>query len=128
MNVNKVIIAGVLVQDPTLHKTRGGTSATTVVLEVTREWEKDNELKQEVSQIEVDIFGRAAENLNTYLKKGDPVLFEGHLKLETWESEGQACARLIVVAEAMQFISDGKGTGGGGRRSQSTTARPEQGE
>ena len=126
LNVNKVIVAGVLVEDPPLRKTGGGTSVTTVLLEVTREWDKDNAHKTEVSQVEVDVFGRAAENVNKYLKTGDPVLFEGHLKLETGESAGQQCARLIVVAEGMQFISDGRegGGGGGNRRSQSTGARP----
>ena len=125
LNVNKVIVAGVLVEDPPLRKTGGGTAVMTVLLEVMREWDsKEGEHKQEVSQVEVDVFGRSAENVHKYLKKGDPVLFEGHLKLETWESEGQQCARLIVVAETMQFISDGKGEGGGTRRSQSTAARP----
>lgn len=127
LNVNKVIVAGVLLEDPPLRKTGGGTAVTTALLEVTREWDsKEGAHKEEVSQVEVDVFGRAAENLNKYLTKGDPVLFEGHLKLETWESEGQKCARLIVVAESMQFVSDGKGEGGGGtRKSQSTARRPE---
>jgi single-strand DNA-binding protein len=126
MNVNKVIVAGVLLEDPPLRKTGGGTSVTTALLEVKREWDtKEGAHKEEVSQVEVDVFGRAAENLNKYLKKGDPVLFEGHLKLETWESEGQKCARLIVVAESLQFISDSAG-GAGSRRTQSQGPRPQK--
>ena len=123
LNVNKVIIAGVLLEDPPLRKTKGGTAVMTCLLEVTREWDDKDGQARQVSQVEVDVFGRSAENVNKYLKRGDPVMFEGHLKLETWEAGGQQCARLIVVAETMQFISDGQGTGGT-RKSQSTAARP----
>jgi single-strand DNA-binding protein len=121
MNVNKVVIAGTLLEDPALKKTRGGTAVSTVVLQITREWEKDGQPQSETSEVEVDVYGRLAETLNQYLHKGDPVMFEGHLKLEKWEYQGQQCFRIIVVAESLQFVSQREGSGGGdgSRRSQS---------
>jgi single-strand DNA-binding protein len=125
MNVNKVVIAGTLLEDPALKKTRGGTAVSTVVLQITREWEKDGQPQSETSEVEVDVYGRLAETLNQYLHKGDPVMFEGHLKLEKWEYQSQQCSRLIVVAESLQFVSQKEGSGGGGsRRTQSTGERP----
>jgi len=130
MQINKVIIAGILKADPEIHKTKNGISVTTVTLEVKREWEKDEETKSEVSDIEVDVFGRQADNLCQYMKKGSPVLFEGHLKLEKWQDKqsGEECGRLIVVSSNMQFLSTGEGKGGGNKvnkRAQSTAQRGE---
>ena len=125
MNVNTVVVAGLLLEDPQLRRTKNGFAVTTALLEVKRQWEKDGQPKEEVSTIEVDVFGRSAENLCQYLKKGDPVLFDGHMKLEQWkDAQGQDCARLIVVADTMQFVSTKEGGGGGNRRSQSTAERP----
>lgn len=126
-SVNKVVIAGVLVEDPQLRRTTKGFAVCNAQLEVRREWVKDGQAKEEVSPVEVDVFGKNAENLCQYLKLGDPVMFEGHLKLEQWtDQSGQACARMIVVADSMQFIPTGNGNSNGGssRRSQSTAKRP----
>jgi single-strand DNA-binding protein len=128
LNVNRVFVAGTLTTEPELRRTKTGFTVTTVILRVIREWEdKEGQNKVEQSDIEVDVFGKAAENLCQYLKKDDPVMFTGHLKLETWtdRQSGEACARMIVVAEQMTFIPTENGGGGGNRRAQSQGARPE---
>ena len=63
--------------------------------------------------MDVDIFGRTAENVAQYMKKGRPILIEGRLRLDQWDDKqtGQKRSRLGVVAETVQFL--GSPTGGG---------------
>jgi len=65
----------------------------------------------------VTLWGKQAETANEYLVKGDPVLIEGRLRLETWEnSEGNKRSKLKIVAQRMVMLgnrrnsSSGKGT------------------
>lgn len=65
------------------------------------------------------LWGRTAEVAGEYLSKGSPVLVEGRLKLETWETEGQKRSKLKVVCERMQMLGGRNGGGGPRQGSQS---------
>ena len=54
------------------------------------------------------LWGRTAEVAGEYLGKGSPILIEGRLKLETWESDGQKRSKLKVVGERMQMLGKPK--------------------
>jgi single-strand DNA-binding protein len=64
--------------------------------------------------VDVDIFGRTAENVAQYMKKGRPILIEGRLRLDQWDDKqtGQKRSKLGVVGEVVQFL--GSSTGGAG--------------
>jgi len=64
----------------------------------------------------VDIFGRTAENVAQYMKKGRPILIEGRLRLDQWDDKqtGQKRSKLGVVAETVQFLGSPSGGGGEG--------------
>ncbi|MCD8561914.1 MAG: single-stranded DNA-binding protein, partial [Acholeplasmataceae bacterium] len=72
--------------------------------------------KEETTFVDVDVFGKQAETLGQYLKKGRPIYIEGRLKLETWDDKqtGQKRSRLGVVLESFQFIDGGTGSRDGG--------------
>jgi len=74
--------------------------------------------------VDVDIFGRTAENVGQYMRKGRPILVEGRLKLDQWDDKqtGQKRSRLGVVAETVQFLGSAPGAGEGG--SVAPAARP----
>jgi single-strand DNA-binding protein len=120
---NKVILVGNLTRDPELRYTPKGTAIAKIGLAVNRVWRNEaGETKEEVTFVDVDVFGRTAENVGQYMRKGRPILVEGRLKLDQWDDKqtGQKRSRLGVIAETVQFLGSptGGGEGGGeGRRS-----------
>jgi single-strand DNA-binding protein len=115
-NFNKVILAGNLTRDPELRYTPKGTAVAKLGMAINRTWKTETgESKEEVCFVDVDVFGRQAEVIAQYMRKGRPLLVEGRLKLDTWEDKNtkQKQSKLKVVLESFSFI-DSKGDGGGG--------------
>ena len=114
-SVNHVMVLGNLTRDPELRYTPKGMAIAKVGLAINRNWTSEGgEKKEEVTFVDVDIFGRTAENVAQYMKKGRPIMIEGRLRLDQWDDKqtGQKRSRLGVVAETVQFL--GSPTGGGG--------------
>jgi single-strand DNA-binding protein len=127
---NKVILMGNLTRDPELRYTPKGTAIAKVGLAVNRVWTNEaGEKKEEVTFVDVDIFGRTAENVGQYMRKGRPILVEGRLKLDQWDDKqsGQKRSRLGVVAETVQFLGSAPGGGEGGAPAPPRPARPTPG-
>jgi single-strand DNA-binding protein len=125
---NKVILMGNLTRDPELRYTSKGTAIAKIGLAVNRVWRTETgEQKEEVTFVDVDAFGKQAETIGQYLKKGRPVLVEGRLKLDTWDDKqsGQKKSKLGVVLETFQFVGSAQGQSGPGREGASPeAARP----
>jgi single-strand DNA-binding protein len=114
---NKVILMGNLTRDPELRYTPKGTAIAKIGLAVNRTWRTETgETKEEVTFIDVDIFGRTAENVGQYMRKGSPILVEGRLRLDQWDDKqtGQKRSKLGVVADTVQFLSSGNRNAEGG--------------
>ena len=112
---NRVILAGNLTKDPELRYTPKGTAIASIRLAVNRTWKSESgETKEEVSFVDVDAWGRQAEVIAQYVKKGRPLLIEGRLKQDTWEDKNthQKLSKLKVVLEGFTFI-DPRGGGEG---------------
>jgi len=102
---NRVIIMGNLTADIDLRSTPGGTSVADVALAVNdRRKNQAGEWVDEVTFVDVTLWGRTAEVACEYLGKGSAVMFEGRLKLDTWETDGQKRSKLKVVCERMQML------------------------
>ena len=122
-NFNKVILAGNLTRDPELRYTPKGTAIARITIAINRSWKSETgESKEEVTFVDVDAFGRTAENIGQYFKKGRPILIEGRLKLDQWDDKqtGQKRSKLGVVMENFQFMDSKVG----GRREGGSTPRP----
>jgi single-strand DNA-binding protein len=130
---NRVILAGNLTRDPELRYTPKGTAVAKLGIAVNRQWKTDTgEQKEEVTFIDVDAFGRTAEVIGQYLKKGRPILIEGRLKYDTWDDKqtSQKRSKLSVVLESFQFLDSGRGEPGAaggptGKRPAATAATAE---
>lgn len=125
---NKVIIAGNLTRDPELRYTPKGTAVARLGIACNRKWKSETgELKEEVTFVDVDAFGKQAETIGQYLKKGRPILIEGRLRLDQWEDKqsGQKKSKLGVVLENFQFLDSGGGRGEGA--SEAPRSRPASG-
>lgn len=111
---NRVILVGNLTRKPELRYTPSGTAVTDIGLAVNdRRKNAQGEWVDETTFVDITLWARQAEVAGEYLDKGSPVLIEGRLKLDSWESEGQKRSKLKVVGERMQMLS-GRGSGGGG--------------
>ena len=112
---NKVILMGNLTRDPELRYTPKGTAVARIGLAVNRVWRTETgETREEATFVDCDAFGRQAETLCQYLKKGNPVLIEGRLRLHTWEDKqtNQKQSRLRVDIENFRFVSGPAREGG----------------
>lgn len=114
---NKVILVGNLTRDPEVKYTAGGQAVAEVGLAVNRTWfdQKANERKEEVTFVDVTLWGRQAEVAGEYLAKGRSVLIEGRLQLDSWtdKESGQKRSKLRVVGEQMTMLGGREGAGGG---------------
>lgn len=113
---NKVILMGNLVRDPELRYTPKGTAVCKIGLAMNRVWYDDaGNKKEDVTFVDCDAFGKTAENISQYMKKGNPIHIEGRLKLDQWDDKqtGQKRSRIGVVVESCQFLySASHGDGG----------------
>lgn len=111
MNFNKVLIAGNLTRDPELKYTPSGTAVCQIGLAVNRRWKDANgETKEEVFFCDCNAFGKTAENIAQYLKKGRCVFIEGRLKRDEWQDKqsGEKRSATRIVVETCQFIGGAK--------------------
>jgi single-strand DNA-binding protein len=114
---NKVILVGNLTRDPELRYTPKGMAIAKIGLAVNRVWRNEaGETKEEVTFVDIDVFGRTAENVGQYMRKGRPILVEGRLRLDQWDDKqtGQKRSKLGVVAETVQFLGSPTGSGNAG--------------
>jgi len=119
-NLNKVLLLGNVTRDPEVRYTPKGSAVCDLGVAVNRAYTTDSgEKREEVTFVDVTLWGRTAEVASEYLKKGRPVFVEGRLQMDTWDDKqtGQKRTRLRVVAENMQLL--------GGRSSGATEAAGE---
>lgn len=110
---NRVILVGNLTRDVELKYTQGGTAVTEVGLAVNdRRKNQSGEWVEETTFVDVTLWARTAEVASEYLSKGSPILIEGRLRLDSWETDGQKRSKLRVTGERMQMLG-GRGGGGG---------------
>lgn len=112
-SLNRVMLMGNLTRDPELRYTPKGMAVTDIALAINRRYKVENETREEVTFVDITYWGRQAELVCQYLKKGNPLYVEGRLQMDTWDDKqtGQKRSRMKVIGEALEFI------GGGGQRS-----------
>jgi len=113
-NPNKVLLLGNVTRDPEVRYTPKGSAVCDLGVAVNRAYTTDSgEKREEVTFVDVTLWGRTAEVASEYLKKGRPVFIEGRLQMDTWDDKqtGQKRTRLRVVADNMQLLG-GRPPGG----------------
>lgn len=125
---NKVIIMGNITRDLELRYTPGGTAVTDMGMAINdKRKDQNGEFIEETTFVDVTLWGRNAEVAAEYLGKGSPVLIDGRLKLDQWETDdGDKRQKLKVVCDRMQMLgSKGDSGGEGGGSKQSANSKPE---
>ncbi|MFH1371152.1 MAG: single-stranded DNA-binding protein [Planctomycetota bacterium] len=129
-NFNKVLLMGNLTRDPQLSYLPSQTPVVDFGIAVNRKWtSKEGESKEEVCFVDCRAFGRLAENINKYMRKGRPLFVEGRLTYETWTAQdGTKKSRHRVHVDTFQFIGAPAGAGGaGGGQASDSQVEPETG-
>ena len=118
---NKVIMIGNLTRDPQLSYLPSQTPVVEFGIASNRRWRsKDGQDREDVCFIDCQAYGRMAENISKYCKKGRPLMIEGRLSFDQWENaEGQKRSKHRIFVESFTFVDsrgggDGPGGGGGG--------------
>ncbi len=113
-SVNRVFLLGNLTRDPDLRQTASGMPVSDLGIAVSERYR--NKAGEEVETkcfADVVVWGRQAEACTQYLSKGAPVMVEGRLQLDQWETEaGEKRSRIRVKADRVQFLGRLLGPGG----------------
>ena len=116
-NLNKVMLMGNLTRDPEIKYTPKGTAIAAFTIATNRKYTLETgEKREEVTFVDVEAYGKQAEVIGEYVKKGRPIYAEGRLKMDQWDDKatGQKRSKMKVVLEAFEFLGTREGGGGGG--------------
>lgn len=110
MNVNRVMICGNLTREPQLSYTPNQTAIVDFGLAINRKWKgKDGSQKEETCFVDCTAFGKTGENINKYVKKGQPLFVEGRLTFDSWTAQdGTKRNKLKVTVDNFQFVPTGE--------------------
>lgn len=115
MYLNKAILIGNLTRDPELRSLPSGIKVCTFSIATNRVWKDKNGARQESADYHnIVVFGRQAETVAQYMKKGSSILIEGRMQTRSWDDKttGEKKYRTEIVADRTQFGPKGGNTGG----------------
>lgn len=122
MYLNKALIFGNLTRDPEVRALPSGMNVCSFGVATNRVYRDRDGKKQEQTDFHnIVVFGRQADTVSQYLKKGSSVFIEGRIQTRSWEGkDGEKKYRTEIVADRVQFgpRSSGSGGGSGGRKEQ----------
>ncbi len=106
MSVNKVILIGRLGKDPDLRYTPGGKAVASFTMATNERWSgQDGQKKESTTWHNIVAWGRTAEVLKEYLRKGSEVYIEGRIDNRSWDDkEGKKRYTSEVVVQNFQFV------------------------
>ena len=116
-NFNKVILLGNLTRDPQLKYLPSQTPVVDFGMAMNRKFKtQSGEQRDETTFVDCAAFGRTAEIINQYVRKGNMLFVEGRLRYETWEDKqgGGKRSKLSVHVDNVQLMPRGAGAPGGG--------------
>ena len=109
--MNKVIILATLTRDPELRYLPKGTAVCKLGIAQNRKWKTESgEEREDVLFADVDCFGKQAETVAKWFKKGSRMLVEGRLKLDQWEDKktGEKRSKIAIALESFSFVDRAK--------------------
>ena len=110
--VNKAIILGSLGQDPDIRYTAGGAAVANISIATNEQWKdkESGEMQERTEWHRVVFFGRLAEIVGEYLRKGSQVYVEGRIQTRKWQDkEGKDRYTTEIVANEMQMLGSKSG-------------------
>jgi single-strand DNA-binding protein len=105
-NLNRCFLMGNLTRDCELRYLPSNAAVVSFGMAINRRWKNQaGESQDETTFVDLEAFGKQAEVLNQYVRKGDPLFIEGRLKLDQWsDRDGNNRSKLKVVVESFEFL------------------------
>jgi single-strand DNA-binding protein len=106
-NYNHVTLIGNITRDIEIKRTVSGRYIAELGIAINRNWTTEGgEKREETTFVDVTLWGRVAEIVGDYCKKGDPIFIEGRLTLDQWEDKqtGQKRSKLKVTGDNIQLL------------------------
>lgn len=104
MNYNRVFLLGHISQDLEVKETSNGTLVLNFQLATNRSWkDKGGERQHQVDFHDITAFGKTAEIISKYRKKGEPVFLIGRLQTRRWERDGEQKQKTEIIAESVLY-------------------------
>jgi single-strand DNA-binding protein len=123
MYLNKALLYGNLTRDPELRALPSGQQVATFSIATNRTFKNKEGAQQDQTEYHnIVAFGRTAEVIGQYLKKGRPIYLEGRIQTRSWEADGKKNYRTEIVVDSFQFGPQAAGTGTGGAPSREASA------
>ncbi|MDB5264890.1 MAG: single-strand binding protein single-strand DNA-binding protein [Parcubacteria group bacterium] len=117
MYLNKVLLYGNLTRDPEVRAIPSGQQVASFALATNRSFKnKEGQQQEQVEFHNIVAFGRTAEVMGQYLKKGRPVYVEGRIQTRSWDKEGVKQYRTEIVVDSFQFGPQAGGDAPAGNR------------
>jgi single-strand DNA-binding protein len=116
---NKVMLMGNLTRDPQVKQLPNNTVVADFGLACSRRYRTAaGEDREEATFVDCSAFGRQAEVISQFCKKGKPLFIEGRLKFDSWDDKqtGAKRSKLSVVVENFQFVGGRDEASGPGSR------------
>jgi single-strand DNA-binding protein len=103
-DINKTILVGRITRDPELKETSGGTKICKISLASNKSYKSHDEKKESVGFFDCVIFGKLAEIMAQYGKKGKQIIVDGSLNYSTWDdAEGKKRSKIEIQVDNFQF-------------------------
>lgn len=116
--MNKVLLYGNLTRDPEIKALPSGQQVANFAIATNRSFtDKEGRKQDQTEYHNVVAFGRQAEVIGQYMKKGRPLFIEGRLQTRSWEAEGKKNYRTEIIIDNFQFGPSASPMGGGDRSS-----------
>jgi single-strand DNA-binding protein len=125
MYINKAILFGNLTRDPELRALPSGMNVVNFSIATNRVFkDKDGKKQEQTDFHNVVVFGRQADTVNQYLKKGSSVFVEGRMQTRSWDDKktNEKKYRTEVVADSVQFGPRASGSGSSGGQDDSRSS------
>lgn len=103
MQLNKVQLIGNLTRDPELKSLPNGTKVCAFSMATNEVFTKDGQRQERAEYHNIVAFGKTAENIARFMRKGSQLYIEGKLQTRSWEKDGEKKYRTEIIANIVQF-------------------------
>ncbi len=103
-DINHVVLVGRLTRDAQLKYTNTGIAISTFSIAINRRVKQGDKWTDEAHFFDITLFGKQAEAVTQYLRKGTQVAVEGELRQDRWEQDGQKRSKIVIVANNIQLL------------------------
>lgn len=104
-DLNTLTVVGRLTRDGELKYTANGTAVIEFTIAVNAVRKRGSNWEEQVSFFPVSLFGKTAESLSPYLRKGTQVGIRGELQQQRWEHESRQISKVVILAQELQLLS-----------------------